>query len=534
MNVGTLVAPLLVCLACAIITSSCTTFVQSSRPGPTQSELDSSGTATDTWLMTNKSYDGLRYVHLDQINPGNAANLREVCTYDSGIEAPAQSAPVLYRGRIYFSIAQTTVAVDPRTCKEIWRYDWQLREKALSNPNRGVAIKDGKLVRGTQDGYLIALDMSDGKLLWDRKITGIENSQYLSMPAMIVDDTIIYGTAGADWGGRGWIGAFRLSDGDERWRYYALPQPGDPAAGTWGTPEALAHGGGSFWTPVSVDRKRNLVYVPVGNPAPDFWGDVRKGINLYTNSLVALDLETGKVAWWKQFVPHDVHDRDMTQVSPLVTVNGRHLVIVGAKDGRMRIVDRDSHEVLHDVAISRQENGDAPVTAEGVHVCPGLLGGQEWSSAAFDPERNVAIAPMVDWCGIAKREPKPPVHAAGVHFYGGKFDQDPVDEGRGIVAAVDVVSGQIRWKTATAAPSLSNVTATSGGVVFAGDLKGALYVLDSNDGRILVTRTLGASAGGGIFSYEADGKQYVAAVSGPVSGFFGGSGQTKLTLFALP
>ena len=172
-------------------------------------------------------------------------------------------------------------------------------------------------MRGTSDGFLIALDMADGKLLWERQITSAQKSHYLSMPAMIVNDVIIYGTAGADWGGRGWIGAFKLENGDELWRFHALPKPGEPGAETWSTPEALEHGGGSFWTPVSVDREKNLVYVPVGNPAPDFFGDVRKGVNVYTDGLVALDLN-GKPVWWKQFVPHDVRDWDSEPDEPAV------------------------------------------------------------------------------------------------------------------------------------------------------------------------------------------------------------------------
>ncbi len=380
--------------------------------GPSQDELDRSAAMTDSWLMTNKSYDGHRYVALDQINTSNINQLKEACTYDSGVAGPTQSTPVLYEGRIYFSIGPTTVAIDAANCSEIWRSEWKLKGKALSNPNRGVAIKDGLAIRGTPEGYLIALDMANGNVLWERQITSAEKSHYLSMPAMIVEDTVIYGTAGADWGGRGWIGAFKLKDGEELWRFHALPQPGDPNAGTWGSPEALEHGGGSFWTPVSVDRERNLVYVPVGNPAPDFFGNVRKGINLYTNSLVALDLRSGKPVWWKQFVPHDIRDWDLTQTSPLITADfhgqSRKLVVVSAKDGRLRLVDRDSHEVLTDLAISKQENTDVTFGVEGTHICPGLLGGQEWSSSAFDPVRKFVFSPMGPMrCAPARSAPNP-------------------------------------------------------------------------------------------------------------------------------
>ncbi len=507
--------------------------------GPNQSDLDRSATSTDTWLMTNKSYDGHRYVALDQITPANVATLKEMCVLDSGVEAPAQSTPVLYDGKLFLSVGQTTIAVDASNCTEVWRHEWQLKGKALSKPNRGVAIKDGLVVRGTSDGYLIALSMADGKLAWENQMTSADNSHYLSMPAMIVGDKVIYGTAGADWGARGWIGAFKLSDGSEVWRFNALPLPGEPGAETWGTPEALAHGGGSFWTPVSVDRAANVVYVPVGNPAPDFFGDVRIGSNLYTNALVALDLDTGKPKWAKQFVPHDVRDWDLSQTSPLVTIEiggkTRNLVVVSGKDGRLRLVDRDSHEVLHDIALSKQENTETPVTVEGVHICPGLLGGQEWSSSAFDPKRNSVISPMVNWCGTAHRDATAPVHKVGEHYYGGKIVQDPIGDARGVLSAVDVSTGAVRWTTEMPAPMLANVTVTSGGIAFAGDLGGTLYAVNTETGEVLLRHGMGASAGGGLISYMLAGKQFVAVVSGPVSPFFGGGkGTTKLTLLALP
>lgn len=506
--------------------------------GPSQDDLDHAGMAIDSWLMTNKSYDGHRYVGLDQINVKNVAELKEVCTFDSGVTAPAQSAPLLYQGRLYMTAGTTTIAVDPVTCKELWRHEWELKAKPLSNPNRGAAIKDGRLVRGTADGFLIALDMADGKLIWQRQLTSPGENHYLSMPAMIVGDLVIYGTAGADFGSRGWIGAFKLENGDEVWRYNALPEPGDPDAGSWGTPAALEHGGGSFWTPVSVDRARNLVFVPVGNPAPDFFGDVRKGVNLYTNAVVVLDLNTGKRIWARQFVPHDVRDWDLTQASPLITadIGGKphDVVVASGKDGYLHIVDRDTHEVLSELAIAKQENRDAPNTVEGVHVCPGLLGGQEWNSSAYDPDRKIVIAPMVNWCGTVHREASDPEFKVGQHYYGGKVDQDPIEQAKGVLAAVDVASGKLRWSVETPAPMLANVTATAGGVIYAGDLKGTLYAINADDGTVLLSHSIGASAGGGIFTYALNGKQYVAALSGPVSAFFGGSGTVKLTVLALP
>jgi alcohol dehydrogenase (cytochrome c) len=489
--------------------------------------------------MTNKSYDGHRFVALDQINAGNVGALKDVCVYDTGLAAQAQSSPVLYQGRIYFTAAQTTVAIDAKSCKEIWRYDWRLKGKALSTVNRGAAIKDGKLVRGTADGFLIALSMEDGMLLWEKQITSIEESHYLSMPPVIVDDLIVYGTAGADWGGQGWIGAFRLEDGTPVWRYNALPAPDSAAAKSWGSAQAIAHGGGSFWTPVSLDRAKGVLFAPVGNPAPDFYGEARPGDNEGTNTAAAIDVKTGKLLWSRQFVPHDTHDWDLSQTSPILTAKfegkQRDLLIVSGKDGRLRIVDRDTSEILSDLAVSKQENGDKSATETPTHVCPGLLGGQEWSSSAYDSTRGLVFSPMVDWCGMVSHEAKAPEHQVAVHFYGGVIKQDPLDQARGVLAAVDVGTGKLRWKFEAPAPMLANVTATSGGLVFAGDLKGDFYALNADDGAVLLHRALPASAGGGLFSYALEGRQYVATLSGSVSAFFGGGGETtKLIVMALP
>ncbi|MCW2283491.1 alcohol dehydrogenase (cytochrome c) [Rhodoblastus acidophilus] len=514
-------------------------LAQPAPSGPSQAELDLSAAATDSWLMTNKSYDGWRHVRLNQITPANVATLKPACVYDSGLVAQAQSTPLLYKGRIYFTAAQTTVAIDARTCAELWRSEWKLKGKALSTVNRGVAIKDGRLIRGTADGYLIALSMDDGKLLWERQITSFEESHYLSMPPMIVDDMIIYGTAGADWGGQGWIGAFSLKDGAEIWRYGVLPAPDAPGAKSWGSAQAVAHGGGSFWTPVSVDRQKGVLFVPIGNPAPDFFGESRPGDNEGTNTAAAIDLKTGKLLWARQFVPHDTHDWDLSQTSPLVSASidgkARHLVIVSGKDGRLRGVDRESSEILYDLVISKQENADKPAAATPIHICPGLLGGQEWSSSAYDPDRGLVFSPMVDWCGSVSHEASAPAHQVGVHFYGGGIVQDPIGEARGVLAAVDVASGALRWKFEAPAPMLANVTTTEAGLVFAGDLKGNLFALDQDTGKALLRYSLPASAGGGLFTYALDGKQFVAALSGSVSAFFGGGKETtKLTLFALP
>ena len=506
--------------------------------GPTGEELLGAAADREDWLYASKDYTGQRYVASKQITAANAAQLRPVCIYRSTSVGATQANPLVYRGTMYFTIDEATVAIDAATCQQRWIYTWKLRDGVLSKANRGVALKDGRLVRGTPDGYLIALNMADGSLLWSHKIADSKSAQYLSMPPLIFEDSVVYGPAGADWGAKNWIGAFRLDTGEPTWRFNLVPDPGEPGADTWHDPEALKHGGGSLWTPLSLDAKKGVLYVPVGNPSPDFFGAARPGDNLYTNSAVALDVRSGKLLWFHQFGPADVHDRDLSQISPLFSaaVNGsqRNLVAISGKDGLLRVLDRDSHEQLFEIPITSRTNWDAAPTVEGVHSCPGLLGGMEWNGPAYQRSANTLYVATVDWCGVFTKTPEPPQFTVNAHYYGGAVVPDPRDQARGWLQAVDASSGKVRWKRQWPTPLVAGVTVSAGGVLFTGDLADNFVAVDTKSGKTLYTFNTGGSVGGGVLSYEVKGKQYVAAMSGAVSGFFGGSGPAAVVVFALP
>ena len=256
-----------------------------------------------------------------------------------------------------------------------------------------------------------------------------------------------------------------------------------------------------------------------------------------SDSLVALDVKTGKLLWYRQFIPHDVHDADLSQVSPLftTTIDGKpHDVIsVSGKDGLLRLLDRNSHDQFYEVPITTRENVDALPTVEGVHRCPGLLGGMEWNGPAYDPGSNTLFVPAVDWCGIFSKAPKDPPIMQGMHYYGGSVASDPRDKSKGWLSALDASTGTERWKYASPTPLVAGVTATSGGVLFTGDLHNDFLALDAKTGEVLYRFNTGGSIGGGVVSYALDGKQYAATVSGTVSAFFGGSGLPAVVIFAV-
>ena len=506
--------------------------------GPSEDDLRHAASDSRNWLSATRDYAGQRFVDLNQINAGNAASLRAVCIYRSNSATPTQTNPLVYNGVMYLTIDQSIVAIDAATCRERWTYNWRVKDQVLSPVNRGAALKDGRVIRGTSDGYLIAVDMEKGTLLWSRKVADAGKSQYLSMPPLIVGDLIVYGPAGADWGAKNWIAAFKAENGDEVWRFNLIPDANEPGADSWTNPQAREHGGGSLWTPLSYDSEKGVVYVPVGNPAPDFYREVRPGTNLYTDSVVALDIKSGRLLWYKQFVANDMHDWDLSQVSPIfrASVDGKqhNLITVTGKDGLLRMLDRDSREVLYEMPITTRENADAEPTQAGTRICPGLLGGMEWNGPAYNARTNTLFVASVDWCGTFKKLEKPPEFALNAHYYGGSVDPDPRPNAKGWLQAIDVATGKLRWRNQWPTSLVAGVTVTSGNVLFTGDLNNDFLVIDTRNGKTLYRFNTGGSIGGGVISYQVGAKQYVATTSGVVSGFFGGSGTSAVIVFALP
>lgn len=512
--------------------------VEPTTHGPSADELLHAAGDNANWLYASKDYAGQRYVGLDQINAGNAGQLRAQCIYRSNNAGATQTNPLVYQGTMYLTVDKAIVAIDATNCRERWTYNWEAKGAVLSATNRGVALGQGRVVRGTADGYLIAVDMAKGTLLWSRKIADAKDSQYLSMPPLIVDDIVIYGPAGADWGAKNWIGAFKLASGEPVWRFNLVPDDNEPGADTWKDPKSRAHGGGSLWTPLSLDAAAGILYVPVGNPAPDFYRDARPGDNLYTDSVVALDVKSGKLRWYHQFRKNDMHDWDLSQVSPLLTtmIDGkpRDLVAVSGKDGLLRMLDRATHAVLYEVPITTRNSADADPTSAGVHICPGLLGGMEWNGPAYSPASNTLFVGSVDWCGTFVKSDQAPTWAENAHYYGGSVTPDPREQARGWLYAIDPATGKERWKEQWPTPLVAGITATKGGVLFTGDLDNHFLAIDASNGKTLYRFNTGGAVGGGVLSYAIDGKQYVATTSGVVSGFFGGSGTSAVIVFALP
>lgn len=506
---------------------------------PTQAELNVAHTNTTDWLLSNHDYRGQRFADLKQINRKNVASLRPVAMYQAGDLNSFHTNPIVYQGVMYITTPTSTIALDATTCKLRWRYDRRPKGKEGWANNRGVAIKDGKVVRGTHDGYLFALDAQTGKLIWERAIVDMQkNEGGFTMAPLIYEDLIIIGPAGSELGVKGWVGAFRLDNGEQVWRFNTIPDDGEPGSETWGNVDARLKGGGSVWSPLSLDPEQGLVYIPVANPAPDFYSEIRPGKNLYTCSMVVLEVRTGKLKWFYQAAPNDVHDWDQTQVSPLfeTKVGGktRKLVATVGKGGLLHVLDRETHEQLYEVPVTTRLNTDVPLTKEGVRSCPGVLGGVQWNGPAFNPGTNMLYTPAVDWCGVFKKAEQLR-YVQGQFYMGGSYVEDPIEKSRGWLTAIDASTGAVRWRYESKRPMLAAVTTTSTDLVFTGELTGDFVVLDARTGEVLYRFNTGGPMNGGVVTYSIGGKQYIAVASGMANAFWRTApGSSTVIVFALP
>ncbi|MDP1858594.1 MAG: PQQ-binding-like beta-propeller repeat protein [Gemmatimonadaceae bacterium] len=505
--------------------------------GPTNDDLLRAPGGGRDWLTHTRDYAGSRYSPLAQITASNVSRLHVACVFQVGVNAAFQTGPVVHDGTMYLTASFSTIAIDAATCRPRWRHDWAPTVPGTGGlANRGVAVKDGRVVRATADGFLLALDAASGTLLWARRVSDATTGEMISMPPLVYDDLIFVGPAVSEFGIRGWIGAFRLSDGERVWRFNIVPKPGEPGAETWKQNSDIPIGGGAVWTPLSLDPISEILYVPAANPAPDFPVALRGGTNLYTNSIIALHLRSGKLAWYDQIVPLDDHDWDLTQVSPLyrATVRGkaRNLVATAGKDGVLRVIDRESHERMFEATLTTITNTKAPVTTAGTHACPGVFGGVQWNGPTYHPGANMLVTPAVDWCArfiLADTVKFVPFQ----NYLGGSVVLDTVQGGW--ITGVDASTGAVKWRYRSTRPVVAAVTATAGGVVFAGELTGDLVALDVVTGAVRFRHYTGGQVGGGIVTYQAGGRQFVAVASGTTSPYWAErfSGSPTITVFAL-
>jgi alcohol dehydrogenase (cytochrome c) len=466
----------------------------------------------EDWLTYNRTLPGDRFSPLKQLNTGNASRLQLQCRLELGERGSFETSPIAYQGRLFITTVHKVVAVDGSNCAVLWTYDYVPTDREGLPNNRGVALYKGKVLRGTIDGHLIALDAATGKLLWNARVGDAQLGYEITGAPVAFDGKVFTGDAGADVGINGRIYAFDANTGALIWAFDIIPTGKQPGADTWGN--GAEHGGGATWSSMSIDPEKGLLLVPTGNPAPDFNDEVRPGANLYTNSVVALDFETGKLAWYVQQVPHDIHDWDTAAAPALFRQDSRNYMAVASKNGLLLIYDRDSQQVLSQTPFTTRENIDAPlVMGQRVHVCPGALG--QFNGPAYSPTRKLLFLGAADRCNdIEKGEAK---YIPGSVYFGGRFILDPPEKQSGWIKAFDPATGREVWSVHRQSIVLSAVTPTGGDLLLTGDSGGEFLALDARTGQILYKYATGGPIAAGVTTYLAKGKQLIAVPSGSSS-----------------
>ncbi len=517
----------------------------SAAASPTASPAVSQPAVADgDWPGYNRTLDGQRYSPLNQITTENVASLRKVCEADLGEGGNYQSGIVVVNNTLIATTETTTYAYDPATCVLKWTHKIEKPAKEGLRVNRGVAFLDGKFFRGLNTGEIAAINAADGKELWRTKFADPEKGESVPAAPIAFNGMVYIGQAGGDNRGvRGRMHAFNAADGKEVWRFELVPLEG-PGADTWPPNDpANPRTGGATWTSYTADAVNALLYVPAGNAAPDFDIKARPGLNLYTNSIVILDAKTGAFKEYYQLTPNDFHDWDVAAPPALIrTAGGKNLIVAGGKDGILHAVDPAQKREIYKTPVTTIENADVPFSEKDVHFCPGVQGGVEWNGPAFHPQQNLIFVNSIDACyTINLMAQSPPPGKPGAP-YTGEADADepfgrvdPKEKWKGWITAVNADDGTVKWKYQSPTPMIAAITATAGGFVITGDLNGNVIAFNGMDGRELWRNNLGSPIGGGVITYLANNKQYVAVAAGITSmSWKTKAGNAKVVVYGLP
>lgn len=505
----------------------------SAAPGATDS-------AGEDWPSYNRTLSSDRYSPLRQIDTSNVRKLKVLCTYDVGQFVAFQTGLLMVNGSLIGTTDTDVFALNPATCALKWRSHADI-PRALLPANRGAAYLDGMLFLGTQDGEVFAFDFNTGKQLWETTIADVKVGEKVAAAPIAWDGLVFIGNGGGDYkGGKGHMFALDAKSGKVVWEFFMTPQQeGDTVRGplgaspnvrsTWKNLPGIPITGGGLWTSFTLDTKTGLLYVPGGNPAPDFEVDARGGNNLFVDSLVVLEAKTGNYNHHWQIVPKDWHDWDVSNPPVLIqSMGGKKLMVLAPKDGHLYAFDLSDKSQVFRVPVTTIENADVPFSPDKlpVHFCPGPVGGDEWNSPSYSPRTNLVFVEEVDWCNtVTKLKDVKALQDAGPGKpWSAKAAVDPFNmfgkfsraDGywAGWVYAVDADSGVWKWRAKSNYPFVGGMTPTAGGIVFVGDIGGNFYALDAATGEKLWSHVFDGAIGGGVITYVANGAQKVAVASG--------------------
>ncbi len=490
------------------------------------------------WLTYSGQYNSQRFSRLDEINANNAKDLRLKWVRQMPIVEPFECSPLVVDGVMYVTLPENKVqAIDARTGLLVWEYAYELPARlaiCCGKINRGVAILGDKLFMGTLDAHLVAIDAKSGRELWNEEVADGASGHSITGAPLAVKNMIITGVAGGEYGIRGFIDAYDPETGDRIWRRPTIPEPGEPGNETWDG-DSWKVGGAPTWMTGSYDPDLDLLYWGVGNPGPDWNGEVREGNNLYSDCVLAIDPDDGEIKWNFQFTPHDVHDWDACQIPVLVDTvfrgEPRKLLLWANRNAFYYVLDRASGEFLHATNFAMQtwaegidEEGH-PIrkpgmlpTPQGVLVYPDVSGAANWYSPSYSPNTDLFYVMAFDGAGRYFMG-KDPVHHPGLPYTGGsgeshEFDEFPNPEYVSAVRALNPTTGEKVWEYLVQPKSTSGILSTAGDVVFGGARQGNFFALHAKTGKELWRVNLGGWVHAAPVSYEVAGHQYVSIAAG--------------------
>ena len=507
-----------------------------------QSMLDNAGKDSKNWLHANGSYEQTRFYPASQINTGNVSKLRPAFVVQTAVLESMETAPLVVNGVMFITTSYNHVyAVNASTGEQYWHYKHKIGPVSTyccGPNNKGVAISESRLFMGTLDAKIVALDAKSGKLLWQTQIADPELGYSETMAPTVVDGKVLIGTNGGEYGVRGFVKAFNAETGKLDWTFHTIPDKGHE--GVWAENDATGRNmkrdipaekaalaknadffktlGGGVWMTPAIDKKTRTVFFVAGNPSPDLYGAERPGDNLYTNSMIAVDLDSGKYKWHYQYIAHDVWDLDAVSPPILVDVknkDGKMIpgVIHGGKTGHIYVHDRSNGNLIRfSEAMVSQEGLWSLPTPKGTRMSLGANGGVEWSPMAVHPGLRLAFAANLEQPMTYHVEAS--AYPGGKLWLGGAFKNVPGEEQFGNVTAVNLDTGKIAWKARTPQPMIGGVLATAGDLVFAGEGNGWLKAYDAKSGKVLWQYQCGAGVNAPPTSYTVDGKQYIAVAAG--------------------
>ncbi|MGC2023045.1 MAG: PQQ-dependent dehydrogenase, methanol/ethanol family [Candidatus Sulfotelmatobacter sp.] len=490
--------------------------------------------AAANWISYNGDYSGRLYSSLAEINPGNLAGLRAEWVFHARDSKRLEVTPLVVNGMMFATASNDAFALDARTGRVVWHHSWPISEglidDAAGHINRGVAVWRDRVYMETDNAHLLCLDARSGNLIWDVAYADWNKNYGATSAPLVVKDKILVGTSGGDDGVRGFVAAFDALSGKLAWRFWTIPGPGEFGSESW-PGKLYLHGGGTTWMPGTYDPQLNTIYWGTSNPAPDFDGGVRPGDDLYTDCVLALDPDTGKLKWYFQFTPHDLFDFDAVETPILIDTNyrgvPRKLLVEANRNGFLYVLDRANGEFLSATPFVEKLNWakgidahgrplltGAQPTAEGTRICPGFAGATNWFAPSYSESTHSVYFMALEACQTFFL--KPQTFQEGRDYYSTGVKRIPSETSQKVLVAFNLETNSIAWKypQTSGGHSTAGTMATAGGLVFFGDNAGSFEAVDARSGKPLWHFNTGQDISASPMSYAIAGKQYVAIAAG--------------------